>query len=112
MTSSGRWEQVARLYHAALEKAPAERDNYLRDACGADDALRLEVQSLLDSHAEAERFLEKPALELVDRRDTASMSHSDGTDSTMTSADATIMRLRYDVVRRLGAGGMGVVYEA
>lgn len=42
-----RWEQVERLYHAALERETSQRAAFLREACFGDDALRTEVQSLL-----------------------------------------------------------------
>ena len=42
-----RWQQIEQLFHAALEREPAQRAAFLRDACAADDGLRREVESLL-----------------------------------------------------------------
>ncbi len=43
----GRRDQIESLYHRALEKKESQRDEFLREACAGDDALRREVESLL-----------------------------------------------------------------
>ena len=43
----GRHDQIESLYHRALEKKESQRDEFLREACAGDDALRREVESLL-----------------------------------------------------------------
>ena len=43
-----RWRQVEQLYHSALEKEPAGRAVFLKEACGEDEELAREVQSLLE----------------------------------------------------------------
>jgi serine/threonine-protein kinase len=58
---SSRWSRVEELFHGALERAPAEREAYLREACGGDEELRREVQSLLAEERSAERMMERPA---------------------------------------------------
>jgi eukaryotic-like serine/threonine-protein kinase len=42
-----RWEQIERLYHAALECAPEAREAFLDEACAGDEDLRREVAGLL-----------------------------------------------------------------
>ena len=42
-----RWQQVARVYQSALERAPAARGAFLADACRDDSDWRREVESLL-----------------------------------------------------------------
>ena len=44
-----RWRQIERLYHAALELEGSGRAAFLKGACGADNDLRREVESLLAS---------------------------------------------------------------
>ena len=44
-----RWEQTDRLFHAAIEGEPGEREAFLADACSGDETLRSEVESLLSS---------------------------------------------------------------
>ena len=59
--------QVESIFFAALEKkTAAERADYLDQACGADAALRLRVERLLEAHPQAMDFLAQPA---VDRDD-------------------------------------------
>ena len=42
-----RWRQVSRLYYAALECEASQREPFLREACGDDESLRSEIESLL-----------------------------------------------------------------
>ncbi len=63
-----RWQQIERLYHAALEHKPAERAAFLRQACAGEDALRCEIESLLAYEEKAEQFIETPALEVAAKR--------------------------------------------
>ena len=65
MTAGERFERVERLYHLALEKEPGERAEFLRDACGDDESILKDVQSLLAREEHAHDFLEEPALEVA-----------------------------------------------
>ena len=60
-----RWQDVSRLYHAALARNAGEREAWLREACVGDELLRQEVVSLLEQGASAEGFLGAPAAELA-----------------------------------------------
>ena len=42
-----RWQKVEEIYHAALEREPDQRATFLNEACGSDEGLRQEVESLL-----------------------------------------------------------------
>jgi hypothetical protein len=56
--------QVESIFSAALEKrAGAARAAYLDEACGADAALRLRVDRLLEAHPLAVDFLAQPAVD-------------------------------------------------
>jgi eukaryotic-like serine/threonine-protein kinase len=42
-----RLQQLDRLFHSALERGPAERADFLDEACAGDESLRREVEALL-----------------------------------------------------------------
>ena len=64
MTDSvARWARVQEIFHTALERTSADRDAFLREACGGDRALRAEVDSLLLADEEAGSFAERPAID-------------------------------------------------
>ena len=46
---SERWKQVDDVLQSVLDRAPEERDAFLRHACADDEALEREVRSLLTS---------------------------------------------------------------
>jgi serine/threonine-protein kinase len=96
------WRQVEAIAIAAMERPAHERQAFLEGACGADAALRREVESLLGYEQAAESFLQSPALEEAARTSLA--------DASIESADWQISG--YQLLDLLGAGGMGDVYRA
>src|ERR1043165_6190546 len=97
-----RWEQVGQLYEAALELPHKERTPFLRKACGKDDSLCREVESLLAVEEESADFLAAGAID-----DAARALAMD------KSASLVGKRLSHYQVRSLiGVGGMGEVYLA
>jgi eukaryotic-like serine/threonine-protein kinase len=50
------WDRVKQIFQSALGRAPQERSAFVREACGEDDHVRAEVESLLLAHQEAGQF--------------------------------------------------------
>ena len=98
--SPERWHQIKALLALALERNPRERAAFLDEACAGDTALRHELETLLDSHARSEGFIESPAFEV--------MAES-LTESTLVPG-TTIGH--YQIIKRLVSGGMGDIYLA
>ena len=61
-----RSDRISDLYERALAHPPEERGRFLQDACGDDEALRREVESLLAFESGAEKFLERPAAAILE----------------------------------------------
>ncbi len=98
MTTPQRWKEIDRIFATALERAPAERAAFLDEACAGDELLRREVESLLANdlpESLAGGYAVLAATRLLEQR----------------VADLPIDRIgRYQIIRSLGAGGMGRVY--
>jgi len=93
-----KWDQVKELFTLALEREPGERHGFLRQACGDDDSLRAEIESLLASFDDSETFLENcPAADLLSAQSQAITGRRIGA---------------YRIIRECGRGGMGVVFLA
>src|SRR5216683_2369798 len=99
---SDRWQQIERMYHAALEREESQRAAYLHEVCAGDDDLRREVESLLAQEKRGDGFLESPAIEVAAR--------------AMAKDSGQLLKGRqlgsYKIVSLLGVGGMGEVYQA
>ena len=93
-------DRIAEIIEAALERDPAERAQFLNEACREDAHLRAEIESLLAFQEKAREFIEAPAYEMVSR---LFVENKGALKPGQLVGD-------YKVVSLLGEGGMGEVY--
>ena len=97
-----KWDEVERIFHAALAVEAGLRSKVVEELCAGDRALFQEVASLLAQHESDPGFL-----------DDAPLSQSGGLGRQAPPALKKGDRLGpYEIVSGLGAGGMGEVYLA
>ena len=97
--NSERLRQIEELYHLARERTPRERETFLIEACANDAELLRDVRALLTQDSGAGP-MERPAMELA----ASLLNDTQWTAGTKVGP--------YQIVSRVGRGGMGEVFRA
>src|SRR5216683_5029373 len=96
------------IFLSAVEiGSPEQRRAYLDSACAGNAGLRRAVEALLQAHAQAGSFLDRPGA--------ATIAPPDKESAAATSAlekPGTIIAGRYKLLQQIGEGGTGVVFMA
>lgn len=100
MTHPDQWKEIDRIFAAALEHKPAEREAFLNEVCAGNQQLRKEVESLL-AHDLQETLAGADAVVQATR-----LMAKVPDENSLSSVG------RFKVIRSLGSGGMGHVYLA
>ena len=96
------WRQVKEIFAGVLRLEPERRADFITQNCSGDERLRGEVESLLSFYESADHFLESPAVgEVADRFVADSLELKKGD-----------LLNHYQIIRKIGTGGMGEVYLA
>ena len=101
------WQLVERLFRSAVDAPDSQRDALIEDLAAGDRAAEADVRRLLRAHAGAGAFLET-----LDAAGVAALLDASESDLPNDGFRDPASIGRYRIVRRLGSGGMGIVYLA
>ncbi|MHC4567536.1 MAG: protein kinase domain-containing protein, partial [Planctomycetota bacterium] len=95
-------KRLKAIFSKALDvQGKEERGQYLSEACGGDEKLRIEVEALLEANKEVGSFMETPIVP------------SDVTLENSPTFEGPGAKIgRYELLELIGEGGMGLVYIA
>jgi len=96
------WERIKPLYHAALEMPEEARTQFVAEACRENSQIKEELTMLLKVYGEETGAADTPSAHLRD------LFPEEG----KSFAVEEVILDRFRIVRYVGGGGMGEVYEA
>jgi tetratricopeptide (TPR) repeat protein len=96
------WERLKPLFHAAMERDGETRASFVQQACGADAELKRHLLQLIQTEQDGMRPFDFPIVNLS--------SASNLVERPFRPGEIVLGRFR--IIRLLGRGGMGEVFEA
>ena len=97
-----RWQKINDVLQSVIELDTPEREAYLKEACGEDESLRQQVETLLSANDDAGTF--------IDGNVAKDVAHFLTIENSPSLSGKSLGH--YEIVSVLGSGGMGKVYLA
>jgi eukaryotic-like serine/threonine-protein kinase len=97
-----RFEAIEEIFYSAIAQPQDQREAFLTTTCRDDDALRCEVEVLLACYPRVGEFIETPVINLA----------TTILESTQPELLTGQRIAHYELLERIGVGGMGEVYLA
>jgi len=107
-------QQIDQVFISALSREPNERGGLVVKACGGDEALVRELALPLSEQAPSEETLSRPSIELLGCSTLDHIAAGAGLAKSPTEpiSPGSLLGERFRIVREVGRGGMGLVFEA
>lgn len=107
-------QQIVQIYLSALRREPSERGAFVARACEGDEALRRELELLLTEQASSDEALSRPAVDppVSSTLDPSAVGPAPAQCPTGPLSPGSLLAERFRIVREVGQGGMGLVFEA
>jgi serine/threonine protein kinase/formylglycine-generating enzyme required for sulfatase activity len=94
-----KWREISKIFHLALEKSAEERAAFLDEKCAGNEEFRREIETLLNASEGEDSFIDSPKIGLAALDQQPKLKKGERVGS-------------FEIIRMLGAGGMGEVYLA
>ncbi len=101
MLETEKWIKAKEIFQTAMDLPLAERQNFIEMQAAGDELIKLEVETLLEAHDEAENFIVAPVAAMTDFFETEQKNSIVGKQIGA-----------YKILSELGRGGMGAVFLA